>query len=115
MMEAISSKKQSEPYVLFGSYKEPQQAFIIADYQVLSEISIDDAPLALLCCFFVFNICYNTKGCSNVYCFLEHSLFCINHKQLPPSVSHFLASLHVHAVFYILLYNRIFLYSIEYS
>ena len=71
--EAVQNKGQTEPYVLLvGSYMEPTQAFLIID-----------------------NICY-TRGCANVYAFLEHSLFNIPHKKLPPSVDHFLATLHVH-------------------
>ena len=73
--EAVQNKGQTEPYVLLvGSYMEPTQAFLIIDCQVVCEVTLDDVPLALLSSFFVFNICY-TRGCANVYAFLEHSLF----------------------------------------
>lgn len=93
----MSSKKQNEPYVLVhGSYKDPKQSFLITDRRVVCEVDIKDVPLALMSAFFVYNICY-TKGCDNVYAFLEHSVLGLSHKKLSPSVDHFLAALHVHA------------------
>jgi len=97
MMNAINLKGQKEPYVLvLGSLKVPKQSFLIIDCEMVNEIDIQDVPLALLSCFFVFNICY-TRGCGNVYTFLEHALFSLHHKKFPPSIDHFLAALHAHA------------------
>ena len=82
--------------VVVGTFKAPKQSFLIIDGEIVDEIELQDIPLVLLSSFFVFNICY-TRGCSNVYTFLEHALFNLHHKRLPPSVEHFLASLQVHA------------------
>ena len=96
--EAVQTKKQSEPYILLhGDYKDPSQAFLITDCHAVCEIEVKDIPVTLLCAFFVFNICY-TKGCVNVYKFLEHSVLSMAHKKLPPTVDHFLASLHSHCM-----------------
>ena len=81
--------------VVVGTFKAPKQSFLIIDGEIVDEIELQDIPLMLLSSFFVFNICY-TRGCSNVYTFLEHALFNLQHKKLPPSVEHFLASLQVH-------------------
>lgn len=97
MLNYIKQKDQKEPYVLvLGSFKLPKQAFLIVDDEVVSEIEIQDIPLALLSSFSVFNICY-TKGCNNVYTFLERALLNLYHKEVPPSIDHFLAALHVHS------------------
>ena len=85
---------KKEPYALVvGTYQDPQQTFLIVDSNITTEIDFRDIPLILMCAFFVFNIHY-TKGCNNVYLFFEHSLLNIKKKQFPPSVAHFLASLH---------------------
>ena len=94
--DAISSKNQYEPYILLhGDYKRPVQAFLITDCRAVCEVNIHDIPLILMCAFFIYNIHY-TKGCANVYLFLEHSILNITHKTLPPSVDYFLASLQAH-------------------
>ena len=90
----ISEKGQGEPYVLIiGTYKEPQQAFLIVDSQVITEVDCKDILLILMCMFFIFNIRY-TKGCNNFYLFCEYSVLNLVDKKFPTSVSHFLASLH---------------------
>ncbi len=92
--KAIAEKGQSEPYVLVvGTYQEPVQSFLIVDSIVTVEI-IDcrDILSILLSSFFVFNVCY-TKGCKNLYLFFEYALLNIVNRKLPPSVTHFLASL----------------------
>ena len=97
MVSFIKEKGQKEPYVaVLGSFKFPKQSFLIIDGEIVNEVELQDIPLVLLSSFFVFNICY-TRGCSNVYTLLEHVLFNLQHKRLPPSVEHFLASLQVHA------------------
>ena len=91
----MESKAQSKPYILvIGSYKNPSQAFLVIDCLVVCEISnIDNAPLALLSAFFVFNISY-PRGLNNVYTFLEHALLSLQHKHVTPTVGQFLAGIH---------------------
>lgn len=59
--------------IVVGDSKKPEQAFIVMDKRVLTEISTEKIPLYLLAVFYVFNICY-PAGCNNFYCFLEVAL-----------------------------------------
>ena len=83
----VSDKAQGEPYVLaIGS----TQWFLVVDNELLYEVDVEDCVLGLLAVFFVFNICY-TKGCCNMYTFLEMLLFDTSPSSVPPSVSHFMS------------------------
>ena len=70
----IARSNKSEPYVIVvGNSENPEQAFLVMDKNILSEINIEDIPVCLLAVFYVFNICY-PPGCNNFYCFLEVAL-----------------------------------------
>lgn len=86
--QATAEKAQKEPYLLTVGI--PAQIFLIVDNELLYEIHKKDCVLGLLASFFVFNICY-TKGCYNMYTFLEILLMNVNPKKVPASVCHFLA------------------------
>ena len=70
-------RNQNEPYlIIFGAQQKPQQVFWVVDQEILCEIN----------CFcnhfsFLFDICY-TNGLTNVFTFIEHVLFIINHSKL---------------------------------
>ena len=86
--QVVGEKAQGEPYLLAVGI--PAQVFLVVDNELLYEINEKDCVLGLLASFFVFNICY-TKGCCNMYTFLEMLLFNTNLSNAPTSVCHFLA------------------------
>ena len=66
----IAQNNQSEPYVIVvGSNKNPEQAFLVMNRKILTEINREEIPVYLIAVFYVFNSCY-PAGCNNFYCFL---------------------------------------------
>ncbi len=87
MTNVIEEKNQSEPYLLvLGTWSTPVEVFVIIDQEVLCEVEIKSATLAIISAFFVFNICY-IKSLVYVFTFLE-ILLNLSPK-IPPTVSNF--------------------------
>ena len=94
-VQAIARGRQRAPYVIvLGDHAQPQQAFLIVDGNVVSDIPVEDVPIYLLAAFYAFNICY-PGGCHNIYCFLEVILLKLEepHIVVTSSVKNFLARL----------------------
>ena len=82
------------PYILMtGSLHHPEQAFLVVDKTIISEIQgFENIPFILLSAFFVFNIKY-PAGCNNFYSFLEVLLLQLPIKKASITVKHFISSL----------------------
>ena len=94
-VQDIAGGRQKSPYVIvLGDHKEPEQAFLIIDGNVVSDVPVEDVPIYLLAAFYAFNICY-PGGCHNIYCFLEVILLKLQepHIVVTTSVKNFLARL----------------------
>ena len=94
-IKVIAQNNQSEPYVIVvGNSKNPEQAFLVMDRKILTEINTEEIPVYLIAVFYVFNICY-PAGCNNFYCFLEVSLLNLKEPSvsIPPAVSNLFAHL----------------------
>ena len=94
-IKVIAQNNQSEPYVIVvGNNKSPEQAFLVMDRKILTEINTEEIPIYLIAVFYVFNICY-PAGCNNFYCFLEVVLLSLEEPliTIPPAVSNLLAHL----------------------
>ena len=77
---------------MVGDFEDPTQAFLVVDRQVVTEVNIEDAPLALMSAFFVCNIHY-PKGCCNFYTFMEVYTLSFPISHASPTVKHFAAGL----------------------
>ena len=87
-IKVIAQNNHSEPYVIVvGDNTNPEQAFLVMDRKILSEINIEEVPVYLIAVFYVFNICY-PAGCNNFYCFLEVALLNLKEPSItiPPAV-----------------------------
>jgi len=73
--------------MIVGSYARPVQAFLITNYFVVCEIKIKKYSIGITFSLFC------SKGM--LQC-LEYALFSMDHKKLPPSIDHFLATLQQH-------------------
>ncbi len=82
------------PYVLVtGTLKEPGQAFLVVDKNIINEITnFDYIPFVLLSAYFVFNIKYPI-GCSNFFSFLEILLLNFPMNKASITVKHFFTSI----------------------
>lgn len=82
------------PYILVsGSMKQPEQAFLVVDKKIVTEvICFEDIPLTLLSAFFVFNIKY-PPGCNNFYSFLEILILNFLLKKASITVKHLFTTL----------------------
>ena len=75
--------------IVTGDYKNPNEAFLVCEKKILSEISIKEIPIFLLASFYAFNMCY-PKGYTNFYTFIESAIFNIDVKVMPTSVESFI-------------------------
>lgn len=94
----MASSNQCEPFaIVIGDHKEHEQAFLVIDKRIISEIPTNDIPIFLLSAFYMLNICY-PFGCQNVYKFLELIFLNIS-ERTPPSVKtvHTLITAKLHA------------------
>ena len=94
-IKIIAQNNHSEPYeIVVGDNKNPEQAFLMMDRKILTEINTEEIPVCLIAVFYVFNICY-PAGCNNFYCFLEVVLLCLKEPSItiPPAVTNLLAHL----------------------
>lgn len=94
-IKVIAQNNRSEPYVIVvGNNKNPEQAFLVMDRKILTEIDTQEIPIYLIAVFYVFNICY-PAGCNNFYCFLEVALLSLKEPSItiPPAVTNLLAHL----------------------
>ena len=82
------------PYILMtGTLREPGQAFLVVDKNIINEIKdFDNIPLILLSAYFVFNIKYPT-GCNNFFSFLEILLLKYPINKASITVKHFFTSI----------------------
>lgn len=53
---------------------EADQVFLCIDGRLITEVSLENSVLVLLCSIFIFNICY-PKGCVNTFNLLEFLYF----------------------------------------
>ena len=94
VIKIIAQNNCSEPYVIVvGDNKNPEQAFLVMDRKILTEINTEEIPVCLIAVFYVYNIC--PAGCNNFYCFLEVVLLCLKEPSItiPPAVTNLLAHL----------------------
>ena len=100
-MEDITTERQKAPYVIvLGDHKDPEQAFLIKDGNVVSDIPVDDVRVYLLAAFYDFNICYPV-GC---YCFVVVLLKLEPCIVVTSSVETFLPDLFDSSIFQIVLF-----------
>ena len=78
--------------IIVGDYKNPLQAFLVCEKQILCEISTEDLPVSLLVPYYIFNMCY-PKGCNNFYTFIEAGILNIQVKNVPLTVRGFITRL----------------------
>ena len=96
MNEVVCEVTNLTPYMLVvGGYKDPKQAFLVADKKIVSEVQcFEDLPFCLMSAYFVFNIHYPT-GCSNFFQFMEVITLNFPVKKASLTVKHFMASIDI--------------------
>ena len=90
--EVVAANKPLEPYVVSV---DDEEAYLVVDKTVVDKVAFEDVPFLLMSAFFVYNICY-TKGCSNMYAFLEVVMLKFPPEKASPTVKHLLAKLGAH-------------------
>ena len=96
--KVCAERQQKAPYALIvGGHKDQQQAFLIIDGRVVTEVPVNDVPIYLMATYYILNICY-PPGCQNLYCFLEVVLLKLEepHITITTSVKHLLARLRLY-------------------
>ena len=89
-IKTIISTCQPEPFVVVvGDHHSAEQVFLVCENKTVCEIPLKDIPIYLVAIYYVFNMCYLTKGCTNFYAFLELTVF-----KLPVKVPASVVSLH---------------------
>ena len=94
MSPVLLASLKANHVIVEGSSQRPQQAFLVMDQKILTEINVNHIAIYLMAVFYIFNICY-PSGCCNFYCFLEVTLLRLKEPtiSIPPTVANMLAQL----------------------